>query len=118
LAAHSVTLQGAGRFGYERGEMRALPGEVVLIRPNTRHDYVTAPDLGHSRLTCGHFQPRLDWHEWLVWPYGAGGLMYLVLQEPILQRIAARLLEMHQLTASSVHHVPYDIAFWVDDVVI
>ena len=32
------TLTGCGRVGHSWGEVRIPPGELVLIRPGTRHD--------------------------------------------------------------------------------
>lgn len=98
-----LTLTGAGRFGYDGGDLVARPGEIVLIRPGTRHDYATAPQPGHWELLWAHFHPRPDWHEWLVWPEIAPGLMRLALNDPaILQKVTERLLEANWLATGAL----------------
>ncbi len=75
------TLSGRGRFGYAGGELPANPGDIVLLRPHTRHDYGIDPATGRWDLLWAHFHPRLHWHEWLDWPEAAPGILRLELED-------------------------------------
>jgi AraC family transcriptional regulator of arabinose operon len=68
------TVAGAGRFGHAGGELIAGPGDWVLIRPGTLHDYSA---VGSWELLWVHFQPRAEWLPWLDWPEIGKGLMRL-----------------------------------------
>jgi len=85
------TVAGAGRFGHGGGEVVAGPGDWVLIRPGTLHDYSAA---GSWELLWVHFQPRAEWLAWLDWPEEAKGLMRLHIDAP---SPSARFAEMHRL---------------------
>lgn len=94
------TMAGAGRFGHPDGDLIAGPGDWVLIRPATRHDYAVAPSEAHWELLWAHFQPRPDWLQWLDWPEVAPGLMLLRITQP---GVARQLLEVHRLFHSDLH---------------
>jgi len=68
------TVAGVGRFGHTGGELMSGPGDWVLIRPGTLHDYAA---VGHWELLWVHFQPRVEWLPWLAWPELGKGLMRL-----------------------------------------
>jgi AraC family transcriptional regulator, arabinose operon regulatory protein len=75
-----ATLAGRGRFGYRAGEIAAEPGDFILIRPGTVHDYGLEPTLRHWELLWVHFHARPHWQAWLAWPAAAEaepGLMRL-----------------------------------------
>ena len=55
------TLSGRGRFGHASGDMVAEPGDWVLLRPGTRHDYGVEPGLQRWELVWAHFLPRAEW---------------------------------------------------------
>jgi AraC family transcriptional regulator of arabinose operon len=98
-----LTLDGAGRFGYEGGAIRAQAGDATLIRPGVRHDYATDPLPGRWELLWAHFYARPDWREWLAWPEEATGLMQLRLADaPTLQKVTARLFETHRLATGAL----------------
>ncbi len=99
-----LTLDGAGRFGHGAdGESLMGAGDVVLLRPGTRHDYGIAPSKGTWEILWAHFQPRPAWLDWLRWPEIAPGLMRLRLAEPITrQKITTRLREAHKLATGSL----------------
>src|SRR4051794_23219473 len=61
------TLGGRGRFGHPGGELIAEPGDWVLLKPGTPHDYGVEPTLERWELLWAHFQPRPDWLDWLAW---------------------------------------------------
>src|SRR5688572_16145761 len=61
------TVSGSGRIGHVRGEMTTAPGDAILIRPNTPHDYGTARGASGWELLWAHFRPRSYWREWLTW---------------------------------------------------
>ena len=100
-----ATLDGAGRFGGEGGEFLARPGDLVLLRPGTRHDYGVAGDAGFWELLWTHFHPRPDWAPWLLWPEAAPGLGRLTLDDPDLRgRVFARFAQAHALATGASRH--------------
>lgn len=97
------TLGGRGRFGHRGGQMRAEPGDMVLLRPGTLHDYGVEPELRRWELLWTHFQPRPAWHEWLIWPEIAPGLMRIQLEDTALrERAVAHLWEAHRLATGAL----------------
>ena len=74
-----ATVSGSGRFGFDGGEARTVPGELTLLHPNTLHDYGIAPASPSWELLWAHFHPHPHWLEWLDWPPLAPGLVHLVL---------------------------------------
>ena len=97
-----ATLGGGGRFGHANGEFTALPGDLILFRPGTRHDYGAAPGLGGWELLWAHFHPRPDWTPWLAWPEEAPGLMRLSLSEPERGKVFDRFRETHHLATGAL----------------
>jgi AraC family transcriptional regulator of arabinose operon len=93
------TRAGQGRFGHAGGDLLAGPGEWVLIRPGTLHDYAVAPQAERWELLWAHFQPRPEWLAWLKWPEVARGLMHLA---PPPGALDARFLEVHRLFTSDL----------------
>ncbi|KQU92970.1 helix-turn-helix domain-containing protein [Devosia sp. Root105] len=89
-----LTITGAGRFGHVGGELISGPGDWVLIRPGTLHDYAVAPAAAGWELLWVHFHPRAHWLEWLDWPAIAPGLMLL---RPDPPKAAERFHEVHRL---------------------
>ncbi len=88
------TIDGTGRFGHAGGELLARPGDWVLLRPGTLHDYAVAASDTRWELLWAHFQPRPDWLPWLDWPEVAPGLMLLQVSDPA---VAARFHAVHRL---------------------
>lgn len=99
-----LTLAGRGHFGEAAGsEIVVEEGDVVLLRPGTRHDYGIAPGAEAWELLWAHFRPRPAWHEWLVWPERTAGVMLLTLGEPIIrQKITTRLRDAHRLATGTL----------------
>ena len=93
-----ATLSGKGRFGHAEGELVTDPGEWVLIRPGTPHDYGVETSLKKWELLWVHFQPRAHWLAWLNWPVVAPGLMKLTIDETTLERFR----EVHRLFTSDL----------------
>ncbi len=81
-----ATLSGKGRFGHAGGELITEPGDWVMIRPGTFHDYGVEASLRQWELLWVHFQPRAHWLPWLNWPAVAPGLMRLSLPRGLEQR--------------------------------
>ena len=96
-----LTLAGRGRVGHARGDVCTAPGELVLIRPGTRHDYGTARRAAHWELIWAHFQPRPHWLEWLTWPEPAPGILHLVPELELCTRIEAALRLMDSFARSA-----------------
>jgi AraC family transcriptional regulator of arabinose operon len=85
------TTGGQGRFGHAGGELAARPGDMILLKPRTMHDYGTARGHRHWELFWAHFIPRPAWLELLDWPEVAPGFMLLSLagdeaRYPIVRR--------------------------------
>lgn len=95
------TRTGAGRVGHLRGEVRVMPGELVLIRPGTHHDYGTARGAAHWELIWAHFQPRPHWLEWLAWPEPAPGILHLALEADTRAAVEDALLLMDTRSRSA-----------------
>lgn len=91
------TVSGLGRFGHPGGELIAEPGDWVLLRPGTPHDYGVEPSLRQWELLWAHFHPRPHWLEWLNWPSVHGGLMKLRLpgSEPN-QKVLDRFFDVYR----------------------
>jgi AraC family transcriptional regulator of arabinose operon len=89
------TAAGAGYFGYPGGRLVTEPGDLVVLKPGTFHDYGT---LGAEwELLWAHFHPRAEWHELLQLPSRAPGLLLLHVQDPELrERIQRCLTQMHR----------------------
>ena len=91
------TMDGSGRFGHAGGDLIAHPGDWVLLRPGTPHDYGVEPVLQRWDLVWAHFQPRADWLALLAWPEIAPGLMRLRIPGEPGVRIARQFLDVHHL---------------------
>lgn len=71
------TTAGEGRFGTPRGDLRLRPGQTVVVRPGTVHDYGVEPELQRWQLRFVHFHPRRDWEPLLAWPEVTPGIGWL-----------------------------------------
>ena len=97
-----ATLGGGGRFGGDRTQITATPGDLVLLRPGTRHDYGVAPEAGVWDLLWTHFHPRPDWAPWLLWPEEAPGLARLTLTDDLRDRVFHRFAQAHELATGAL----------------
>jgi AraC family transcriptional regulator of arabinose operon len=98
-----ATLDGKGQFGITGGEFTVSAGELVLFRPNTRHDYAVAPKPGHWELLWTHFHPRPDWTPWLNWPESAPGVLRLRPEDSgVEEKIFRRFAEAHALATGAL----------------
>ena len=96
------TVAGRARCGYEGGEILALPGDILLLRPGTRHDYGEETTVRRWELLWTHFHPKPDWLDLLLWPEEAPGLMRLSLPPgEARDRILARFFDVHRLASSA-----------------
>ena len=97
-----ATLSGSGRFGFNGGEVRTVPGELTLLHPGVLHDYGIAPQAHSWELLWAHFHPHPHWLEWLDWPQIAPGLVHLTLDDaPLCTEILTRLHEALRHTTSA-----------------
>lgn len=94
------TTGGRGRFGFAGGELIVEPGDWVLLRPGTPHDYGVEPELERWELVWAHFQPRPDWLDWLAWPAIADGLMHLRIEGEAGGPLAQQFAGVHALLDS------------------
>jgi AraC family transcriptional regulator of arabinose operon len=91
------TNDGRGRFGTSEGKDRlAVAGDLLLLRPQTLHDYGTAHGANLWDILWSHFLPRPHWLDWLsVWPDTAPGIVHTSLSEPTRSEVAQNLQAMH-----------------------
>lgn len=92
------TVSGRGRFGHLKGDLITEPGDWVLLRPGTPHDYGVEPSLERWELLWAHFQPRPDWLEMLAWPSIATGLLKLHIDDG--DALGRQFLAVHHLLNS------------------
>lgn len=71
------TLSGQGYCQVEGRETVLERGSLLLIAPDTVHDYGHLDDDGAWRDIWVHFHPRAHWLPWLVWPQLGKGTMLL-----------------------------------------
>jgi AraC family transcriptional regulator of arabinose operon len=76
-----ATVSGKGHFACAGRELVAKPGDWVLIRPGTPHDYGVETTLKQWELVWAHFQPRPHWLPWLEWPTVWPGLAKLAIDD-------------------------------------
>lgn len=94
------TLSGHGRYGYAGGEYLTQPGDMILLKPGTLHDYGTARGHRQWEPLWAHFIPRPGWMELLEWPELAPGVLHLPLaRHSGRERIVRRFHEVLQLNA-------------------
>lgn len=96
-----LTTGGRGRFGHAGGDFLVEPGDWVLLRPGTPHDYGVEASLERWELVWAHFQPRADWMDWLAWPSVAEGLMYLRVEGAEGERLGRQFLGVHDILNSA-----------------
>jgi AraC family transcriptional regulator of arabinose operon len=88
------TVAGAGRITVAGSpEVITQPGDVVIIRPGTPHDYGTATD-GRPpswSLQFVHIHPRPEWLGWLDWPQPAPGVLRVRTRGETRRRVAEAL---------------------------
>ena len=61
-----LTVSGGGVFGHASGGVIVAPGDLVILRPGTPHDYATARRAGGWEIIWAHFLPRPHWHDYLA----------------------------------------------------
>jgi AraC family transcriptional regulator of arabinose operon len=96
------TIEGKGRFGHPQGEIVSRPGDLILLRPGTPHDYGVEGILQHWELLWTHFHPRPHWLEWMAWPEAAAGLRGLHLEGATRDAVVARFHECHRLASGAM----------------
>lgn len=89
------TAAGGGRFGAADGRaFLSSPGDLILLRPGTTHDYAT-PAGGRWELLWTHFVARSDWLDLFDWPNEGPGLLRLggaEIVRPELERVLSATL--------------------------
>jgi AraC family transcriptional regulator, arabinose operon regulatory protein len=95
------TVSGAGRIAASPSAPASCtaPGEIVLFRPGTYHDYRTERAAGRWELLWAHLHPRAWWHELLAWPEIAPGIMRLRLDARTAAEVADALTAAHALAS-------------------
>ena len=67
------------------------PGDGVLLRPGTAHDYGTDPDTGHWSVLFCHVHPPATWWALLDWPEVAPGIHRIRLGAEVDLRVRQQL---------------------------
>ncbi|WP_330347316.1 helix-turn-helix domain-containing protein [Streptomyces sp. NBC_00582] len=75
------TTGGRGRLRQGASEVRAGPGDLVVLAPGVPHSYGVEPGAPHWRFWWAHCQARPSWTPWLR-PYGTGDGLYAVTPVP------------------------------------
>jgi AraC family transcriptional regulator of arabinose operon len=75
------TTAGRGRLRQGATEVRADPGDLVVLAPGVPHRYATEPAARRWRFWWAHCQARPTWTPWLR-PYEAGDGVYVVTPGP------------------------------------
>ena len=95
-------LSGHAQFNHIKGNVSTGPGDMILLKPNTRHDYGTAKDQPFWEPLWAHFIPRPSCMEWLDWPEIAPRILLLHLNKYEQQdRIIKRFREMLRLNTTA-----------------
>ncbi len=76
----NATTAGVGRVNRGPGRFLVHPGELLLFKPLTCHDYHADERLGRWTHQWVYFFPRPDWFELLTWPEAAPGILRLDLR--------------------------------------
>lgn len=93
------TVSGHGRYGHAGGEYVTQPGDMILLKPGTLHDYGTARGHRQWEPLWAHFIPRPGWLAWLDWPEIAPGILRLPLANHTSQaRISQRFQDVIHLS--------------------
>ena len=91
----TYTLEGEGRYRLYDETLWARPGDIVLLKPGTPHDY-SVPRGGLWDFYWAHFQPRVDWFSWWNLPELQPGLFKASLHTAYSQeRVYLAFLQLH-----------------------
>lgn len=87
------TVAGAGLLhGADDQQLTTSPGDAVLVRPGTLHDYGTDPATGRWHLLFSHFRPLPTWLALLDWPEPVVGIGRVRLGAEVDDRVQQLLL--------------------------
>ncbi|MGO1286061.1 MAG: helix-turn-helix domain-containing protein [Brachybacterium sp.] len=86
------TVAGAGLVRAPGGApLTTTPGDGILLRPGTMHDYGTDPTTGHWTLLFCHVHPPATWAALLNWPDAAPGIGRIRLGTEVDRRVRQHL---------------------------
>ncbi|MGW0583925.1 helix-turn-helix domain-containing protein, partial [Streptomyces sp. NPDC002920] len=90
------TTGGRGRLRQGDSEVRAAPGDLVVLAPGVPHGYGVEPGAAHWRFWWAHCQARPTWTPWLH-PYDTGDGLYAVtpVPTPLHDRVEAAFRRTH-----------------------
>jgi AraC family transcriptional regulator, arabinose operon regulatory protein len=95
------TTAGLGRLGTDHGDVIARPGQTVMVRPGTRHDYGVEAVQQHWAFVFAHFHPRSEWLPLLDWPEVAPGILRITAAGDVETRILVALQQAAHHSRSS-----------------
>lgn len=91
----TYTLEGEGHYRLYGEMIWARPGDIILLKPGTPHDYSVPLD-GLWNFFWAHFQPRVDWFSWWNLPELQPGLFKATLRTSHSQERAYQaFLQLH-----------------------
>jgi AraC family transcriptional regulator of arabinose operon len=85
------------------GEFQAGPGDVLLFRPGTPHDYGQHVPGGRWKHVWVHWVPRSGVAEWLAWPELSPGLRHLHLPRELRGAVLRELVLASSALRSNLH---------------
>lgn len=97
------TADGQARFGFAdgSGDVVSRAGELVLVKPQARHDYGTIGTMTW-RMIWAVFDPPVAWAPLLDLPTAGPGVLRLRIDdEAVLAHVSAKLHEMHTLATAA-----------------
>lgn len=100
------TAAGGGHYAWEGGGMQAIAGDLVLLRPGTRHDYRTDHPSGRWENLWAHVLPGDGWLDLLDWPEAGPGVLRIRCgdDQALRQHVQDGLLAMHRLASGAGPH--------------
>jgi AraC family transcriptional regulator, arabinose operon regulatory protein len=103
----TYTVAGTGLYRQPPAlELRAEPGDLILLHPRALHDYSVPPG-GAWEFFWAHFQPRVDWLSWWRLPEIGQGLFRVRLTAPDTRRRAGgAFARLHRDASTSSRALP------------
>jgi AraC family transcriptional regulator of arabinose operon len=77
----NLSVSGVGHYNCIRQELRAGPGDMVLLSPEAMYDYQRAPDVSHWIHSWIYFKPHQNLLRWLNWAEIGPHIYHLKLPE-------------------------------------
>ena len=96
----TYTHSGNGLYCIGKSEHVIEPGNIVLLAPNTPHDYATARGAAAWDFYWAHFSPHHYWHDWMHSATMSSGLHVIPIPD---QRLRERMRQAFQRLIDDNH---------------